>query len=152
VKITLKQGPDIRLRSRYFEVRGLSHKDDPYTILVAEDFDDTRVMLKRVLLTSGYRVVEAVNGREAVELVRQDCPDLILMDLNMPLLDGLAATEQIRQCKELCRDVTILAITAYDTYGMKEAALEAGCDGYLTKPLDLDNLQKIIDRILVSHK
>ena len=122
-----------------------------YTIMVAEDFDDTRTILRKALETNGYLVMEASNGQEAVDLVWKQCPDLILMDLNMPLLDGLAATEQIRQCKELCQDVTILAITAYDTYGMKEAALEAGCDGYLTKPIDLDNLQKIIDRILVSR-
>jgi two-component system cell cycle response regulator DivK len=126
----------------------VGHKVDPYTILVAEDFDDTRVLLKRVLLTSGYRVVEAVNGREAVEYVKQDCPDLILMDLNMPEMDGLEATEQIRECRELCKDVVILAITAYDTYGMKEAALEAGCDGYLTKPIDFDRLEMILGRLL----
>lgn len=123
-----------------------------YTIMIAEDFDDTRAILRKVLTTNGYEVMEASNGQEAVEMVWKQCPDLILMDLNMPLLDGLAATEQIRQCKELCRDVTILAITAYDTYGMKEAAIEAGCDGYVTKPIDLDNLQKIIDRILASHR
>jgi CheY-like chemotaxis protein len=74
------------------------------------------------------------------------------MDLNMPVMDGLAATERIRELKEKCGEVAVVAITAYDTYGMKEAAIEAGCDGYLTKPIDLDNLQKIIDRILVSHK
>jgi len=120
--------------------------------MVAEDFDDTRIILRKALEMNGYLVMEASNGQEAVDLVWKQCPDLILMDLNMPLLDGLAATEQIRQCKELCKDVTILAITAHDTYGMKEAALEAGCDGYLTKPIDLDNLQKIVDRILVSHR
>jgi two-component system, cell cycle response regulator DivK len=126
----------------------VGHKVDPYTILVAEDFDDTRILLKRVLLSGGYRVVEAVNGREAVEYVKQDCPDLILMDLNMPEMDGLEATEQIRECRELCKDVVILAITAHDTYGMKEAALEAGCDGYLTKPIDFDRLDTILGRLL----
>jgi len=123
----------------------------PYTIMVAEDFDDTRIMMRKLLEMSGYQVLEAANGQEAVDLVRQDCPDLILMDLNMPQLDGLAATEQIRQCRDLCKNVTILAITAHDTIGMKEAAIEAGCNGYLTKPIDFDKLQKIIDRILVSH-
>ena len=126
----------------------MGHKDDPYTILVAEDFDDTRAMLKRALLSDGYRVVEAANGREAVEMVRQDCPDLILMDLNMPEMDGLEATERIRECRELCKDVVILAITAHDTYGMKEAALDAGCDGYLTKPIDFDRLETILGRLL----
>lgn len=120
----------------------------PYTILIAEDFDDTRSMIKRMLQTNGYHVVEAANGQEAVELTRGDCPDLILMDLNMPLMDGLEATEQIRQCRDLCSGVVILAVTAHDTYGMKEAALEAGCDGYLTKPLDFKNLGKILDRLL----
>ena len=123
-----------------------------YTIMVAEDFDDTRKLLRKMLEVNGYLVMEAANGQEAVDLVWKQCPDLILMDLNMPLLDGLAATEQIRQCKELCKDVTILAITAYDTLGMKEAALEAGCDGYLTKPIDFAHLQEIIDRILISHR
>ena len=132
-------------------VAGESLSPKPYTIMVAEDFDDTRAMLRRALEMNGYRVVEASNGQEAVELVWQQCPDLILMDLNMPEMDGLAATEQIRQCKEICKEVTILAITAHDTYGMKEAALEAGCDGYLSKPLDFEHLQKIIDRILLSH-
>ncbi len=122
-----------------------------YTIMVAEDFDDTRTMMRRLLEMSSYEVVEAANGQEAVDLVRAGCPDLILMDLNMPQLDGLAATERIRQCRDLCKNVTILAITAHDTIGMKEAAIEAGCDGYLTKPIDFDKLQKIIDRILASH-
>jgi two-component system cell cycle response regulator DivK len=125
--------------------------DRHYTVMVAEDFDDTRVMMRKLLEMSGYEVVEAANGREAVELVKADCPDLILMDLNMPQLDGLAATEQIRECRDLCKNVTILAITAHDTIGMKEAAMEAGCNGYLTKPVDFDKLQKIIDRILISH-
>lgn len=128
-----------------------SNRYGRYTIMVAEDYADTRTMMRKLLEMNGYEVVEAANGQEAVELVRQDCPDLILMDLNMPLMDGLAATEQIRECRELCQKVTILAITAHDTYGMKEAALEAGCNGYLTKPIDFDHLQKVINRILVSQ-
>ena len=118
------------------------------TVMVVEDSDDIRLMLRRSLELSGYRVIEAINGQQAVELVRQTCPDLILMDLNMPLMDGLAATEQIRQCREVCENVPILAITAYDTYGMKDAALEAGCSGYITKPIDFDRLERIISGIL----
>ena len=129
----------------------ISTNNGRYTIMVAEDYDDTRTMMRQLLEMNGYEVVEAANGQEAVELVRQNCPDLILMDLNMPLMDGLAATEQIRECREMCKSVTILAITAHDTYGMKEAALEAGCNGYLTKPIDFDHLQKVINRILVSQ-
>ena len=121
-----------------------------YTIMVAEDFEDTRTLLRRALELRGYHVVEARDGLEAVELVEQQCPDLILMDLNMPHLDGLAATERIRECRALCQQVTIVAITAHDTYGMREAALEAGCNEYLTKPIDLERLENIVDSILAS--
>ena len=122
-----------------------------HTILVAEDYDDSRKMIRKALEMYGYEVVEARDGQEAVELTRRQCPDLILMDLNMPQMDGLAATEQIRECRERCENVTILAITAHDTYGMKEAAMEAGCDGYLTKPIDFERLETIIARILASR-
>jgi two-component system, cell cycle response regulator DivK len=122
----------------------------PYTIVVAEDFDDTRLMIRQALEMNGYHVLEAANGLEAVDIVQKKCPDLILMDLNMPKLDGLNATEQIRECKAVCRDVPILAITAYDTIGMKDAALKAGCSGYITKPLDFERLEQIISRILAS--
>lgn len=74
-------------------------------------------------------------------------PDLILMDLNMPRLDGLAATEQIRRHEELGH-IPIIAVTAFDTVGIKEAALEAGCNKYLTKPLDLGYLSKLLRGIL----
>jgi CheY-like chemotaxis protein len=122
----------------------------PYTIVVAEDFDDTRLMIKQALEMQGYRVLEAADGQQAVRLVQEKCPDLILMDLNMPKLDGLDATKQIRECREVCKDVPILAITAFDTIGMKDAALMAGCSGYITKPLDFERLDKIISRILAS--
>lgn len=127
---------------------GASLRLKPYTIMVAEDFDDTRALLRRALQMNGYSVVEAANGLEAVDLVRRGCPDLILMDLNMPVMDGLEATERIRECRGLCKNVVILAITAHDTYGMKEAALEAGCDGYILKPLDFDRLDTILNRLL----
>lgn len=120
------------------------------TILVVEDSEDIRATLRPFLLLDGYRVAEAVNGQEAVEFVEQQCPDLILMDLNMPFMDGLEATERIRQCREVCERVPILAMTAYDTYGMKEAALAAGCNDYVTKPLDFDELGRTIRQILME--
>jgi len=119
------------------------------TILIADDFADTRSMLRRMLETRNYSVLEAADGQEAIEVARRACPNLILMDLNMPLLDGLAAAHRIRACQERCRSVPILAITAFDTYGMKEAALEAGCDDYITKPIDSDELDKVLQRLLM---
>jgi CheY-like chemotaxis protein len=116
----------------------------PKSVLVVEDSDETRAMLTRMLHSEGYNPVEARNGVEALEKVGQHDPDLIIMDLNMPHLDGLTATERIRQYRAKHAKVPIVAITAFDTFGMKEAALEAGCNEYLLKPLDLDQLGTVL--------
>lgn len=120
------------------------------TVLVVDDSADTRAVLSRTLARRGYRVVEAADGGQAVEAALRERPDLILMDLNMPVMDGLAATERIRELKEKCGDVAIVAVTAFDTYGMEEAALEAGCDAYLLKPLALDELEAVVERLLAA--
>jgi len=120
----------------------------PATILVVDDSADTRAVLRRMLAFRGYHVVEASDGREAVEAARSECPDLVVMDLNMPVMDGLAATERIRELRERCGDVPIVAATAFDTYGMREAAMEAGCNAYLLKPLDLDEFESVIAGLL----
>jgi len=117
------------------------------TILLVEDSDDSRRVLKLSLEANGYRVVEAHNGREAVEAARERCPDLILMDLNMPEMDGLSATRFIRECKEPCQDVPIVVITAFDVYGMRDAALEAGCNDYVVKPIDFEALDETVRRL-----
>ena len=118
------------------------------TVLVVEDSEDTRTIIRLELERWGYRVVEARNGREAIELVEDSCPDLILMDLNMPEVDGLTATQAIRQCGARCARAPIVAITAYDTIGIEEAAREAGCDAYITKPLDMPQLEKTVSGFL----
>jgi CheY-like chemotaxis protein len=118
------------------------------TVLVVDDFDDARLTLRRLLERRDYRVLEATNGKEALELVRQMCPDLILLDLNMPQMDGLEAAKQIRACRDLCAEVPIIALTAYDTYGMKEAAIEAGCNDYLTRPIDFEQLDRVLQKYL----
>ena len=120
------------------------------TVLVAEDSTDTRAVLCRVLNSFGYRVVEAADGREAVEFALRECPDLVVMDLNMPVMDGLAATERIRELKERCGHVPVVAVTAFDTYGMREAAREVGCDAYLLKPLALDELESVVAGLLAD--
>ena len=114
------------------------------TVLVVDDSDETRLMLRRMLQGEGYSSLEARNGVEALAKVDEYSPDLIIMDLNMPHLDGLTATERIRQYREHRFGVPIVAITAFDTYGMKDAAIEAGCNDYLLKPLDLDQLGTVI--------
>lgn len=114
------------------------------SVLVVEDSDETRAMLARMLHSEGYAPIEARNGVEALEKVGNYLPDLIIMDLNMPHLDGLTTTERIRQYRAKHSSIPIVAITAFDTYGMKEAAFEAGCNEYLLKPLDLDELGSLL--------
>lgn len=77
-----------------------------------------------------------------------ECPDLVVVDLNMPVMDGLAATERNRGLKDRCGNVPVVAVTAFDTYGMREAATEVGCNAYLLKPLDLDELESVIAGLL----
>lgn len=120
------------------------------TVLVVEDSADTRVIIRLELERWGYRVVEAVNGREALGMIEDLCPDLILMDLNLPEVDGLTVARAIRSYNERCAGVPILAITAYDTIGIEEAAREAGCDAYIRKPLDMPQLEKTVSGFLYS--
>jgi len=119
----------------------------PPTVMVVEDFEDNRFMMRRLLEMSGYRVLEAVNGEEAVELARRERPGLILMDLSLPQLDGLAATRRIRQHPEL-RDVPIVAVSAHDTADFHADALAAGCNDYVTKPIDFDQLEALLKHLL----
>jgi CheY-like chemotaxis protein len=125
---------------------GVNGSQQP-TIMVVEDFEDNRFMMRRLLEMSGYRVLEAVNGEEAVELAQRERPGLILMDLSLPQLDGLAATRRIRQHPEM-RDVPIVAVSAHDTADFHADALAAGCNDYVTKPIDFDQLEALLSRLL----
>lgn len=120
-----------------------SQNEGSKTVLVVEDFEDSRHIMRRLLEMSGYRVVEAVNGRDAVELARRECPDLILMDLSLPVMDGISATRYIRALEPLC-EVPIIAVSAHDTDDFYEAARAAGCNEYVTKPLDYDRLDNLL--------
>jgi len=119
----------------------------PPTVMVVEDFEDNRFMMRRLLEMSGYRVLEAVNGEEAVELAHKERPQLILMDLSLPQLDGLAATRRIRQYPDM-KDVPIVAVSAHDTADFHADALAAGCNDYVTKPIDFDQLEALLSRLL----
>ena len=120
------------------------------TILVVEDFEDNRFMMRRLLEMSGYRVVEAVNGEQAVEAAERERPDLILMDLSLPKLDGLAATRRIREQDGAAR-VPIVAVSAHDTTDFHADALAAGCNEYVTKPIDFNQLEELLTRLLKSQ-
>ena len=125
----------------------MSEKNDQRpTVLVVEDFEDNRFMMRRLLEMSGYRVVEAVNGQQAVETARRERPDIILMDLSLPMLDGLAATRRIREQDRLSR-VPIVAVSAHDSADFHAEALAAGCDEYVTKPIDFDHLVQLLNRL-----
>ena len=122
---------------------------DRLTVMVVEDFEDNRFMMRRLLEMSGYRVVEAENGEEAVRCAASEHPDLILMDLSLPLLDGLAATRTIRQNKDM-RNVPVVAVSAHDTADFHAEALAAGCNEYVTKPIDFDQLESLLTRLLAE--
>jgi two-component system, cell cycle response regulator DivK len=119
----------------------------PKSVMVVEDFEDNRFMMRRLLEMSGYRVLEAINGEEAVAVARRENPSLILMDLSLPLLDGLAATRRIRQYPEL-RAVPIIAVSAHDTADFHAEALAAGCNDYVTKPIDFAQLEVLLSSLL----
>lgn len=101
-------------------------------------------MLKRAFELKGYRVYEASDGQEALEMAQRHRPSLIVMDLNMPVLDGLEAVKNLRELEGSSQQIPIVAITAYDVPGMEEAALETGCNKYLSKPLDLSELDRTL--------
>jgi CheY-like chemotaxis protein len=114
------------------------------TVLVAEDSQDTRIMLKRALELKGYRVFEAEDGQQALDMARRHRPGLMVIDLNMPVLDGLQAIKDFRKLEGESEHVPVIAITAYDVYGMEEATLEAGCNIYLSKPIDLEEFDRAL--------
>ena len=116
-------------------------------VLLVEDTEDNRVMMRSLLEMSGYQVSEAVNGAEAVAKAELEGPEIILMDLSLPLIDGLAATRRIRQLPRL-GSIPIIAVSAHDTMDFHAEALAAGCDAYITKPIDYGELENLIERLL----
>jgi two-component system cell cycle response regulator DivK len=128
----------------------VNYEDDAATVLVVEDTEDNRQMMRRLLEMSGFRVVEATNGKEAVKVASDVRPQIILMDLSLPFIDGLAATRQIRGLPDLHR-VPIVAVSAHDTADFHNEALNAGCDAYVTKPIDYPELEELVNRLLANQ-
>ncbi len=120
---------------------------EPPKILVVDDFSDNLVLMSLALQRMGYRVVTANNGEEAVLVAVIAQPDLILMDISMPQLDGLAAGRRILEHEDL-KHVPIVAVTAFGTDGFRKAAFDAEFKGYLVKPIDFDKLQNLIEMLL----
>ena len=119
-------------------------------ILLVEDNEMNRDMLSRRLQRKGHEVVIAVDGQEAVTMAQSQAPDLILMDISLPVMDGLEATRQIKGVPEM-QSIPIIGLTAHAMAGDREKSLEAGCDDYDTKPIDLKRLLEKMQALLNNH-
>lgn len=116
-------------------------------IIYVEDNPENRMLVQRVLTAEGFIVLEAASAVEAQEVLQNHHPQLILMDINMPDMDGYSLTARLKKRPEL-QDVPILALTANVLRGDRERSLAAGCDGYIQKPIDVDRLPQEILRYL----
>ena len=119
----------------------------PSTILLVEDFDDTRLMMKMWLTKNGYRVVEAETGEQAIDVAQRVLPDLIIMDVMMPGMNGLDATQRIREYQAL-RRTPIVAVSAYGADEYRSLAIDAGCNEYVSTPFDPNALAKLIKSLI----
>lgn len=117
------------------------------TILHIEDSPDNRLLVRRLLLSEDYEVVEAENATQAIKVLETLHPNLILMDINMPDLDGYQLTAKLR-CDSRLNDVPIVAITANVMRGDRERTVQAGCDGYIEKPIDVDRFLEQVARFV----
>lgn len=121
------------------------------TILIVEDFDDTRLMMRMWLTRNGYRVIEAQTGEEAIDMAQRELPDLILMDVMMPGMNGLDATQRIREYQAL-RRTPIVAVSAYGANEYRSLAIDAGCNEYVSTPFDPDALAELIKNLIAKSE
>lgn len=119
-------------------------------IVLVEDNEDNRDMLSRRLTRKGYEVVIAVNGEEAVELVKKEQPALVLMDISLPVMDGFEATRRLKSLDDT-KNIPIVALTAHAMSGDREKAIDAGCDDYDVKPVELTRLLSKIENLLKTR-
>jgi CheY-like chemotaxis protein len=116
-------------------------------ILLVEDNEMNRDMLSRRLARKGYEVIMALDGRQAVEMATAETPDLILMDMSLPVIDGWEATRQVKAAPAT-RAIPVIALTAHAMAGDREKAIQAGCDDYDTKPIDFPRLLEKMTSLL----
>jgi two-component system cell cycle response regulator DivK len=121
--------------------------DSNVKILYIEDNPENRLLVRRILQADGFTVLEAQNATQALQLLEEEIPDLILMDINMPDIDGFTLTTRLKNTPRI-NSVPIVALTANVMKGDRERSLEAGCDGYIQKPIDVDNLTVQVNRFL----
>jgi two-component system, cell cycle response regulator DivK len=120
-------------------------------VLVVDDFADNREMYSEYLAFSGYEVIEAKNGKEAIDAAQERLPDIIIMDLSLPVMDGWEATRRLK-ADERTRRIPVVALTGHALAGHSKGAREAGCDSFLAKPCLPDQLVAEIRRMLESGK
>ena len=121
------------------------------TVLVADDNADTRRVVRWMLERWGYHVLEAGDGRQALEVAAESRPDLVLMDLAMPVVDGFDAIRSMREHPDLC-GLPIIAVTAFDKAVSREGAGSAGCDYYLSKPIDFYRLEVLVEKLIKAGR
>jgi len=115
----------------------------PKKILIVDDNQDSRELVVKILKTRGYQTIEAVDGEEALQKAITERPDLILMDRSLPKVDGYEVTRRLKSQEEF-KDIPIVALTAHAMRGDREKALEAGCQGYISKPINVRELPELI--------
>ncbi len=121
------------------------------TILYIEDNFDNRLLVRRVLEAEGYRVIEAEDGVQGLDYLQSEVPDLVLMDINLPEVDGYEMTKRLKQLPSMTK-VPVIAMTANVMKGDREKTIAAGCDGYIPKPIDIDTLPSQIAKFLRKGK
>jgi CheY-like chemotaxis protein len=127
----------------------MAEKDSQHkTVLIVEDSEDARYFMRLELEQLGYRIVEADDGEKAVEVAERERPDIILMDLSLPIMDGIAATQKIRACDGF-KSVPVIAVTAHQETDFRADAQAAGFNAYVTKPIDMPWLSELIEGLLV---
>ena len=124
-----------------------SNRSKPHSILIVDDYEDSRQMMRKLLEMIGYSVLEADNGLDAVRITQQKRPSLVIMDLGLPLLSGMDAARMIHETPETS-EIPIIVLSAYDAAIAEDDAIACGCSAYLTKPVDYTTLENTIRTLL----
>lgn len=120
------------------------------TVLIVEDNEDNRIVYSTILRHHGFRVVEALDGEEGIAKARSELPDIILMDISIPVIDGWEVTQTLKR-DETTRHIPVVALTAHAMPGDRERAISVGCDGYLAKPCEPRAVLAEVNRLLASR-